>query len=242
MFNACSIEILKTKRTVIRKLVGIFPILVTIVTALFFASTGYVVQSIINQWSFIWINLFLALIIGLNDRHEKNSTEYKMILSSPVDLFQYELGRILHGVVLSFITALVLCVLVAIASLFMSVTVSLLACVCAILGIFVASLWEIPLYSWVSRVTNLYVSIAISFVGSLIAIWVNTYTIGKIFPYTWSALMPVKLIKMHVNGLLLRSSENMPNNAWTMLVSIILFLVLSYLSAFFFKKQVTKNA
>jgi hypothetical protein len=44
---------------------------VTVVTALFFASTGYVVQSIINQWSFIWINLFLALIIGLNDRHEK---------------------------------------------------------------------------------------------------------------------------------------------------------------------------
>jgi hypothetical protein len=109
---------------------------VTVVTALFFASTGYVVQSIINQWSFIWINLFLALIIGLNDRHEKNSTEYKMILSSPVDLFQYELGRILHGVLLSFVTSLVLCVLVAIASFFMPVTVSLLACLGAILGIF----------------------------------------------------------------------------------------------------------
>lgn len=242
MFNACSIEVLKTKRTVIRKLVWIFPILVTVVTALFFASTGYVVQSIINQWSFIWINLFLALIIGLNDRHEKNSTEYKMILSSPVDLFQYELGRILHGVLLSFITSLVLCVLVAIASFFMPVTVSLLACIGAILGIFVASLWEIPLYSWISRVTNLYVSIAISFIGSLVAIWINTYTIGKIFPYTWSALMPVPLIKMHVNGLLVKSSGGMPNNAWTMLASIILFLVLSYLSAYFFKKQVIKNA
>ncbi|WP_283588992.1 MULTISPECIES: lantibiotic immunity ABC transporter MutE/EpiE family permease subunit [Lactobacillaceae] len=242
MFNACSIEALKTKRTVIRKLVWIFPILVTVVTALFFASTGYVVQSIINQWSFIWINLFLALIIGLNDRHEKNSTEYKMILSSPVDLFQYELGRILHGVLLSFVTSLVLCVLVAIASFFMPVTVSLLACLGAILGIFVASLWEIPLYSWLSRVTNLYVSIAISFVGSLVAIWVNTYTIGKIFPYTWSALMPVQLIKMHVNGLLIKSSEGTPNNDWTMVASIILFLVLSYLSAYFFKKQVIKNA
>lgn len=242
MFNACSIEALRTKRTVIRKLVWIFPILVTVVTALFFASTGYVVQSIINQWSFIWINLFLALIIGLNDRHEKNSTEYKMILSSPVDLFQYELGRILHGVLLSFVTSLVLCVLVAIASFFMPVTVSLLACLGAILGIFVASLWEIPLYSWLSRVTNLYVSIAISFVGSLVAIWVNTYTIGKIFPYTWSALMPVQLIKMHVNGLLIKSSEGTPNNDWTMVASIILFLVLSYLSAYFFKKQVIKNA
>ncbi len=130
-----------------------------------------------------------------------------MILSSPVNLFQYELGRILHGVLLSFITSLILCVLVAIASFFMPVTVSLLACMGAILGIFIASLWEIPLYSWISRVTNLYVSIAISFIGSLVAIWINTYTIGKIFPYTWSALMPVRLIKMHVNGLLIKSSE-----------------------------------
>ena len=77
MFKACSIEILKTKRTIIRKLTWIFPILVAVVTSLFFASTGYVIQSIINQWSFIWINLFLALMIGLIDRHEENSTEYK---------------------------------------------------------------------------------------------------------------------------------------------------------------------
>ena len=76
MFKACSIEILKTKRTIIRKLIWIFPILVAVVTSLFFASTVYVIQSIINQWSFIWINLFLALMIGLIDRHEENSTEY----------------------------------------------------------------------------------------------------------------------------------------------------------------------
>lgn len=241
MFNACSIEALKTKRTVIRKLVWIFPILVTVVTALFFASTGYVVQSIINQWSFIWINLFLALIIGLNDRHEKNSTEYKMILSSPVDLFQYELGRILHGVLLSFVTSLVLCVLVAIASFFMPVTVSLLACLGAILGIFVASLWEIPLYSWLSRITNLYVSIAIAFIGSLVGIFVNSSSIGKIFPFTWSSLLPVSLIQMHVNGLLVKSSENVPNSYWTIAASIVLFIILSCISAASFKKQAIKN-
>ena len=182
MINACSIEILKTKRTVIRKLVWIFPILVTIITALFFASTGYVIQSIINQWSFIWINLYLALIVGLNDRHEKNSTEYKMILSSPVDLFKYELGRILHGILLSFVAGLVLSILISIVSLIMPPAVSLLACVGAILGIFITTLWEIPLYSWLSRVTNLYVSIVIAFAGSLIAIWINSYTIGKLFP------------------------------------------------------------
>lgn len=242
MINACFIEFFKTKRTIIRKLVWIFPILVTIITALFFASTGYIIQSIINQWSFIWINLYLALIVGLNDRHEKNSTGYKVILSSPVDLFKYELGRILHNVFLSIMTGLVLGALISIISLIMPATVSLLACIGAILGIFITTLWEIPIYSWLSRITNIYVSIAVAFAGSLIAIWINSYPIGKLFPYTWSALMPVSLIRMHVNGLLIKESESIPNDAWTMLASIILFLILSYLSAFFFKKQVTKNA
>ena len=241
MLNACSIEILKTKRTVIRKLIWIFPILVVIVTSLLFASTGYVIQSIINQWSFIWINLFLALIIGLIDRYEKNSTEYKMILSSPADLFQYELGRILHEVFLSFFTAIVLSILITLGSFFMPIKVSLMACIGAIFGIFVATLWEIPLYSWLSRITNLYVSIAVAFIGSLIGIFINNSTIGKIFPFTWSDLMPVSLIKMHVNGLLVKSSETIPNSYWTLAASLVLFVLLSCLSAVFFKKQVIKN-
>ena len=241
MLNACSIEILKTKRTVIRKLIWIFPILVVIVTSLLFASTGYVIQSIINQWSFIWINLFLALIIGLIDRYEKNSTEYKMILSSPADLFQYELGRILHEVFLSFFIAIVLSILITLGSFFMPIKVSLMACIGAIFGIFVATLWEIPLYSWLSRITNLYVSIAVAFIGSLIGIFINNSTIGKIFPFTWSDLMPVSLIKMHVNGLLVKSSETIPNSYWTLAASLVLFVHLSCLSGVFFKKQVIKN-
>lgn len=241
MLNACSIEILKTKRTVIRKLIWIFPILVVIVTSLLFASTGYVIQSIINQWSFIWINLFLALIIGLIDRYEKNSTEYKMILSSPADLFQYELGRILHEVFLSFFIAIVLSILITLGSFFMPIKVSLMACIGAIFGIFVATLWEIPLYSWLSRITNLYVSIAVAFIGSLIGIFINNSTIGKIFPFTWSDLMPVSLIKMHVNGLLVKSSETIPNSYWTLAASLVLFVLLSCLSGVFFKKQVIKN-
>lgn len=241
MFKACSIEILKTKRTIIRKLTWIFPILVAVVTSLFFASTGYVIQSIINQWSFIWMNLFLALMIGLIDRHEENSTEYKMILSSPANLSQYELGRILHSSFLSLITACVLSILVILGSSFMTIKISLMACLGAIFGIFIATLWEIPLYSWLSRITNLYVSIAIAFIGSLVGIFVNSSSIGKIFPFNWSSLLPVSLIQMHVNGLLVKSSENVPNSYWTIAASIVLFIILSCISAASFKKQVIKN-
>lgn len=242
MFNAFSIEWLKTKRTIIRKLIWILPILVVIITTVFFGSTGYVVQSIINQWSLIWINLFLALIIGLIDRHEKNSTNYKMLLSSPTDLFQYELGRILHGVVLSLLTTVMMIILIFITSCLMPTKVTVAACIFALLGIFLAMLWEIPLYTWLSRVTNLYVSITVAFAGTILGMWLNTFSFGKIFPFTWSALMPVSLIRMHVNGLVVKSNEIVPNSNWTMLASIILFIILSCCVAVSFKKQVTKHA
>lgn len=108
MFDVLVNEILKDKRTLIRSITLVFPLLIIIFTMLFFNSTGYVIESTINQWSFLYFNLYLALIIGLVDRHEKASTEYKTILSSPNNLFTFELGRILHGVLLSLMVSLVL--------------------------------------------------------------------------------------------------------------------------------------
>lgn len=240
MFNDFSIEVLKTKRTIIRKLTWIFPILVVLITALFFASTGYVVQSVINQWSFLWASLYLALTIGLIDRHEKVSTSYKMILGSPANLSIYELGRILNGILLSITASIVLVALVVLASFIMPLSVSIGSLILAIVGIFITTLWQIPLYFWISRKTNLYVSILTCFVGNFLGLLINDTLIGKTWPFSWSALFPVSLIKMNINGLLVKSSEVVSNNTWTILASIVLFIIFSYLDAFLFKKQVSR--
>ncbi|MCO6527965.1 MAG: hypothetical protein J6565_04115 [Lactobacillus sp.] len=71
MFKVLENEVFKTKRTIIRPITVLFPLLVVVFTVLFFNSTGYVLESTINQWSFLWLNLYLALIIGLIDRYEK---------------------------------------------------------------------------------------------------------------------------------------------------------------------------
>ncbi|QNQ81385.1 lantibiotic immunity ABC transporter MutE/EpiE family permease subunit [Lactobacillus sp. PV034] len=242
MFKTISSEWLKNKRTIVRKLVWFFPLLVVIMATLLFMSTGYVVQTIVNQWSIIWVNFFLALIIGLIDRHEKNSTEYKMILSSPINLFNYELGRILHGVLLSFIATVVLSALILLESCFMTITVPVVFCIIALFGIFITSLWEIPFYIWLSRVTNLYFSIGVAFIGSILGIFIAPTAFGKVFPFTWIDLMPVSLIKMNVNGLIVKDPTVLSNNYWTLGTSIILFIVLSFLSARSFKKQVIEHA
>lgn len=243
MFKALNIEIFKTKRTLIRPITVLLPLLVMAFTILFFNFTGYVLESAINQWGFLWLNLYLALIIGLIDRHEKNSTEYKTILSSPTNLFTYELGRILHGVLLSLVVSLVLAVFLLLTGLISPVRVGIMSCLTAVGGLFLTTLWEIPLYTWLSRISNLYVTVGLAFIGSIIGVCcVTTFSWGQILPYSWSNLFPVALIKLHINGFPLKAGEVVPNASWTILASIGLFIIFSYLAAYSFQKQVIKNA
>lgn len=243
MFDVLVNEILKDKRTLIRSITLVFPLLIIIFTMLFFNSTGYVIESTVNQWSFLYFNLYLALIIGLVDRHEKASTEYKTILSSPNNLFTFELGRILHGVLLSLMVSLVLALVLFLASFIFSTRVGIVSCLIAVGGLFLTTIWQIPLYTWLSRISNLYVTIGLAFLGSIISIsCLGTFTWEKILPYSWSDLFPVALIRLHVNGIALKASEVAPDATWTILASIVLFILLSFLAAYSFRKQVTKNA
>lgn len=236
-------EIIKDKRTLIRSITLVFPLLIIIFTMLFFNSTGYVIESTINQWSFLYFNLYLALIIGLVDRHEKASTEYKTILSSPNNLFTFELGRIMHGVLLSFVVSLFLALFLFLASFIFLTRVGIVSCLIAVGGLFLTTIWQIPLYTWLSRISNLYVTIGLAFLGSIISIFcLGNFALGKVLPYSWSDLFPVALIKLHVNGIPLKAGEVVPNATWTILASIVLFILLSYLAAYSFRKQVTKNA
>ncbi|MBA1392584.1 hypothetical protein EQ500_01535 [Lactobacillus sp. XV13L] len=243
MLSVLANELFKVKRTIIRPLTVLFPFLVVVFTGLFFNSTGYVLESTINQWGFLWLNLYLALIIGLIDRHEKNSTEYKTILSSPTNLFTYELGRILHGVLLSFAVSLVLAIFLLLTSLVSPVRVGIMPCLTAVGGLFLTTLWEIPLYTWLSRISNLYVTVGLAFIGSMIGIFcVTTFSWGPVLPYGWSNLFPVALIKLHINGFPLKAGEVVPNASWTILASMGLFVIFSCLTAASFQRQVTQNA
>ena len=111
MINAFEIELLKIKRSAVKKVIVVFPILVAIIISLLFFSTGKIIPSIINQWGLIWASFFISLIVGMIDRHEKRNTQYRMIISSSYNLRIYELGRILNDIVLYLIGTLVMIII-----------------------------------------------------------------------------------------------------------------------------------
>jgi ABC-2 type transport system permease protein len=199
------------------------------------------VESSINQWSIYWLPAFLALEIGLIDRTEKKDTQYKMIVSSPISLQRYEWGRIINGVFISGVMNIVFIILVILISFVTSLHVAISYCIFAIVGIFVTTVWEIPLFYWIARKTNLYVGIVVALVGSIIGILLVDTKVGIIFPFNWSAIFPVGLIRVHINGVPLSADTHVPLISWPIIASIILFFILAWLASYSFERQEIKN-
>lgn len=240
MINAFEIEWLKIKRSAVKKVVVVFPVLVVIIISLLFFSTGEIIPSIINQWGLIWASFFVSLIVGMIDRHEKRNTQYKLIISSSYDLRMYELGRILNDMVLYFIGTLIMLIMLFLVSLIVGTNISFLAIVSSLAGVFITTIWEIPLYSWLSRLFGIYLSVILTFVGVFIEIVTNDLKEGMIWPFTWPALYTVPFINMNINGTLLKVGESTKVSWWVLLTSIVLFGILSLISMKSFQNQVNK--
>lgn len=242
MINSFKIEFLKTKRNPIRKVTLLFPIIVIVVIGILFFSTGEVIPSIINQWGVIWASFYLALIIGMIDRNEKKYTQYKMILSSPYDLKKYELGRIFDDSLLYFLGTIVLMIILCSLTLLIKTNMSVFAICESVIGVFLATLWEVPLYSLISRLTNLYVTVVFTFAGVFLEILTNNLRYGTVWPFTWPAIVTVKFTKLNINGTIATTitTEAMPNILLIICLSFILFAFVSYLSVTSFRNQVKK--
>lgn len=242
MINSFKIEFLKTKRNPIRKVTMLFPIIVIIVIGMLFFSTGEVIPSIINQWGVIWASFYLALIIGMIDRNEKKYTQYKTILSSPYDLKKYELGRISNDILLYFFGTIVLMIILCLLTLLIKTNMSVFAICESVISVFLATLWEVPLYSLISRLTNLYITVVFTFAGVFLEILTNNLKYGVVWPFTWPAIVTVRFTKLNINGTMATNitTKAMPVILLIICLSLILFTFISYLSAISFRNQVKK--
>lgn len=96
MTNILKVEFLKTKHTIIRLLIWLLPLIAILMMIAVFWDNQYSVQLMMGQWSYFWLNMSIALVIGISTYYQKQATKFKEILTSPQDLFTYEIGRIIH--------------------------------------------------------------------------------------------------------------------------------------------------
>lgn len=227
MTNILKVEVLKTKHTIIRWLVWLLPLIAILMMSAVFWDNQYSVQLMLGQWSYFWLNMSIALVIGISTYYQKQATKFKEILTAPQDLFTYEIGRIIHGLLQTAIMSLVFMILLIGVSFIFSSSEEIGLMISSVIGIFLTSLWLIPLYSWLSRVTNLYFALGIGFLSSILAMFLSRTTWSMWWPFDWGML----LNNMWLKGDFVWGS-------WSLIIcSLILGAIFSIFSAYSFKKQ-----
>lgn len=200
-------------------------------------------ETIINQWGILWLPVFIALTAGLLNNLEKKSTNFKTIIGLPINLKKKELSRVL--LVTGFVTlgSLLLILSLLLTSLLIRTTpnlVPLSACILAVILMFVTSLWQIPFCLWLSRKTNLFITLLLNSMFNL--------SLGTLFaptedwwfiPYTWHLRVPMPLTQLHSNGIPLPQYDELLSYSVipiALVLSILFFLVLTLITIRSFHK------
>ncbi|KOY70597.1 ABC transporter permease [Apilactobacillus kunkeei] len=241
MTSLINSEFLKIRRTSIPWLTILVPFFCVFLVAVVFAGNEYSMQSIINQWSLIWVLLFSVLLSGMTTHHESISTQYKSILSSPVSLFKFELSRLIMLVELFFIGNVFLAILVCISKYYFSSMVGMGYILLSIIMVSISGLWTVPFFLLISRLSNMFVGILIGLFGFLIGGVFSGTRFGYLIPFTWSPETASPIIKMHVNGVPYSLGTHSFMNTTYIILSLSLFIVLTLTECLLFTRQEVKK-
>lgn len=245
-------EMIKTKRTNIRKIILIIPLICSLL-ALAFNALGrpeiirLSAETIINHWGILWLPAFIALTAGLLNNLEKKSTSYKTIIGLPINLQKKEMSRILFVTGLVALGSLLLIVVISLVSLFIQTTpylVPLSSCITAVILMFITSLWQVPFCLWLSRKTNFFITVLLN---SMLNLNLGTFFAPTedwwFIPYSWHLRVQMPLTKLHSNGIPLPANDELLSSSVipvALVLSIFFFCLLTFLTIKSFNKLEVK--
>ena len=245
-------EMIKTKRTMIRKMLLVIPLICSILALGFnFLGGPEIVrlsaETIINHWGILWLSVFVALSTGLLNNLEKKSTNFKTIIGLPIDLQKKEISRVLFTTGLMGLGSLLLIIFIILTSLLVNTSpylVSLSSCILAVTLMFIASLWQIPFCLWLSRKTNLFITLLLNSMLNL--------NLGSVFaptgdwwfvPYSWHLRVQMPLTKLHSNGIPLPQNDELLSYSvipTALVLSLTFFFILTLITVRSFNKLEVK--
>ena len=245
-------EIIKTKRTNIRKMMLIIPLICSLLALAFTFLGGPEIirlsaETIINHWAILWLPALIALTAGLLNNLEGKSTSFKTIIGLPINLQKKEMSRIVFVTGFMAIGSLLLIVVISLVSLLIQTSpylVSLSSCIMAVILMFVTSLWQVPFCLWLSRKTNFFITVLLN---SMLNLSLGTFFAPTedwwFIPYSWHLRVQMPLTKLHSNGIPLPANDELLSGSVipiALVLSILFFLVLTLLTVKSFNKLEVK--
>lgn len=120
--------------------------------------------------------------------------------------------------------------------------VSVLQAVFGTLCIVITSLWEVPLALWLSKKVGIFLTVVLNVgIGSILGIFAATSNLWFLCPYSWVPHLMISVLKIMPNGVP-ATVRNTPLTfveiGFTLLLSVIVFVLLSLVTAKGFEREV----
>ncbi|TCJ03354.1 lantibiotic immunity ABC transporter MutE/EpiE family permease subunit [Cytobacillus praedii] len=240
-------EFIKIKRTSIRKLLLLIPLICSLLAIGFNFLSGdsdvisLSAETIINHWGIIWLSVLIALTAGLLNNLEKKSTKFKTIIALPINLSKKEMSRVLLVIGFVVLGSFLLVAAISLTRLLIqTAAVPLSSYILAVILMFITSLWQVPFCLWLSRKTNFFITLLLN---SMLNLNLGTFFAPTedwwFIPYSWHLRVQMPLTKLHSNGIPLPPNDELLSYSVipiALAVSILFFIVLTFIAARSFNK------
>ena len=237
--NYLKSEHLKFKRTISNKLLFIIPLMTAIFAWIVGGFIGFQYTALYWWYAFLLPGA-VAILCSLSHRKEENAGKYYSVFSMPVNLSKFEIAK---GIVLIeklVVAAVFLAIIISISNIISPATAvySVLQSIAGSIGIILASVWQISLCLYLARKTGLFLPIVLNTVlGIFMPIALGNTVVWWLVPYCYAAKLAEPLMGIELNGTFEGNCGFSITVLISIVLSILLFLILSYADAKDFSKR-----
>lgn len=250
--NGLQSELLKYKRTFMRKLIVLFPlffVLYALVIKLLMPANTFrdwqlLTALVFNWWPVLFLPLGMGLFATLVAGQEKRAGNYRALRAHDTPPALLWINKIAGMAFHTLLTTLVLVVAVVVAGMLTSRgAIPWAEILAASFTCWAVSLVLIPIQLWAATWKGMFLSMGIGFVGMLAGVLGAPKPAWIAVPWSWTTRLMCPIVGVHPNGVLLNAGDPLLNASVVPLgiaVSVAAFLALTALTAIWFSRREVK--
>lgn len=250
--NGLQSELLKYKRTLMKKLILLLPLffaLYAIVVRLlmppdYLGSWKMLVALVFNWWPVLFLPLGLALFATLSAAQEKKAGNYRALRAHDTSAAMLWVRKIVCMAMLSFCTTVILSIVTLCVGLITSSGIPPMRDIfLGSLVCWLGSLALLPIQLWAATWKGIFLSMGIGFAGMLGGVLAAQETVWFAVPWAWATRLMAPIIGVHPNGTLLHPGDPLLNPSVIplgLVLSLTTFVLLTAVTAFWFQRREVK--
>lgn len=251
-----SSELLKYKRTFMRKLIVFIPLFFTVYSLFISIMMKHplaeangntsldwtsILALIFNWWPFLFLPLGYALFAVLVTAQEKKAGNYRALRSHDVSPAKLWIDKIAGMAIYGLLATVVLVIVTsAVGLITASNSFPIGRILAGAITCWVVSLVLIPIQLWAATCGGIFLSMGIGFVGMIIGVITAPKSFWIACPWSWATRLMCPIIGIHPNGTILSAGDSLLSSSVVpvgIIISLIAVTMLTFITAVWFTKK-----